>query len=228
MGAFGPGWPRDARCRLRSAVQHCADGRLVAYKNKEWLYFNGDGSPLQPPDGRLVDAACGSVPPYTLKIGDKFGLVDARSNPLTPVHFDAVAWARTGRQECEDRWQVGTHRCSTAAGCSSPGSTTSRAAPISSLHRSTASAASCDRTAPGSSSRNSSAARRRDDDTAFVTASDATGVLRLADQSWVVPPRPGVMCGIGDAIVSASRRQARDPVADRRDLDRHRRRADWH
>ena len=85
---------------------HCADGRLVAYKNKEWLYFNGDGSPLQPPDGRLVDASCGGVPPYTLKIGDKLGLVDARSNPLTPVHFDAVAWAGPGAKnvKIDGKW----------------------------------------------------------------------------------------------------------------------------
>src|SRR5262249_44210497 len=74
-------------------VDHCADGRLIAYKNKEWLYFKEDGSPLQPPHGRLIGASCGSVPPHILKIGVKFGLVDARSSPITPVHFDAMAWA---------------------------------------------------------------------------------------------------------------------------------------
>jgi hypothetical protein len=72
-------------------MQKC-DGRLIAYKNKEWFYFKADGSPLQPPDGRLIDAACGSKPPYTLKIGDKFELVDANSVPLTPVQFDAITW----------------------------------------------------------------------------------------------------------------------------------------
>jgi hypothetical protein len=78
-------------------IQHCADGRLDAYRNKEWLYFKGDGTPLQPPDGRLIDAACfGGVPPFTLKIGDKFGLVDAQSSPITPVQFDAVASAGPG------------------------------------------------------------------------------------------------------------------------------------
>ena len=44
------------------AIQYCADGRLDAYKNKEWFYFKADGSPLQPPDGRLVNASCGGVP----------------------------------------------------------------------------------------------------------------------------------------------------------------------
>jgi hypothetical protein len=29
-------------------------------------------------------------------------------------------------------------------------------------------------------------------------------VLRLTDQSWVVAPRPGVMCGIGGAIMAES------------------------
>ena len=42
---------------------------------------------------------------------------------------------------------------------------------------------------------------RDDNETAFVTVAGATGVLRLADQSWVVPPRPGVMCDINNAIV---------------------------
>src|SRR5690348_15597589 len=52
------------------SVNWCEDGRLVAYKNKEWLYFKPDGTPLQPPDGRLIDAACGGKPPYILKTGD--------------------------------------------------------------------------------------------------------------------------------------------------------------
>ena len=59
------------------SIQRCDDGRLIAYKNKVWLYFKADGSPLQPPDGRLMDATCAAKPPYTLKIGNKFGFVDA-------------------------------------------------------------------------------------------------------------------------------------------------------
>jgi hypothetical protein len=46
------------------------------------------------------------------------------------------------------------------------------------------------------------AARRRRDDTAFVSVAGATGVLRLKDQSWAIPPRPGVMCDILNVIVS--------------------------
>jgi hypothetical protein len=44
-------------------IQRCADDRLVALKNNEWLFFKGDGSPLQPPDGRLIGATCNAVPP---------------------------------------------------------------------------------------------------------------------------------------------------------------------
>jgi hypothetical protein len=182
-------------------VQHCADGRLVAYKNKEWLYFNGDGSALQPPDGRLVDAACGSVPPYTLKIGDKFGLVDARSNPITPVHFDAAAWGgpgarnvkidgKWGRIGLDGRWLLEPRFDYLSGGLD-------------------IFVASIDGKRGFMRSDGTwliepkfDGARRRDDDTAFVTVSDATGVLRMTDQSWVVPPRPGVMCDIGNAIVS--------------------------
>jgi hypothetical protein len=46
------------------------------------------------------------------------------------------------------------------------------------------------------------AARRGSTETAFVTVSGATGVLRMTDQSWVIPPRPGVLCDINNAIMS--------------------------
>jgi hypothetical protein len=183
------------------SIRHCADGRLVAYKNKEWLYFKEDGTPLQPPDGRLVDASCGSVPPYTLKIGDKFGLVDAHSSPLTPVHFDAVAWAgpeaknvkidgKWGRIGRDGRWLLEPKFDYLSSGVD-------------------IFVASIDGKRGFLRSDGTwliepkfDAARRRVDDTAFVTVSGATGVLRLTDQSWVVPPRSGVMCDIGNAIMS--------------------------
>ncbi|NOU07773.1 MAG: WG repeat-containing protein, partial [Hyphomicrobiaceae bacterium] len=46
-------------------VTLCDGGRLQAYKNKEWLYYRLDGSPLQPIDGRLLDASCGAAPPFS-------------------------------------------------------------------------------------------------------------------------------------------------------------------
>jgi WG containing repeat len=181
-------------------TDHCADGRLVAYKNKEWLYFKGDGSPLQPPDGRLVDAFCGSVPPYTLKMDDKFGLVDARSDPLTPVHFDAVARAgpgaknvkidgKWGRIGLDGRWLLEPKFDYLSSGVDIF---------VASIDGKRGFMRS-DGTWPIEPKFD--AARRRDDDTAFVTVSGATGVLRLTDQSWVVPLRPGVMCDIGNAIM---------------------------
>jgi hypothetical protein len=163
------------------SIQHCADGRLVA-KNKEWFYFKLDGSPLQPPDGRLVDASCGSTAPYTLKVGDKFGLVDAVSNPLTQVHFDAVARAgpaarnvkidgKWGRIGSDGRWLLEPKFDYLSADVD----------PF---------VASIDGKRGFMRSDGSwlvepkfDAARYQHDGTAFVTVSGATGVLRLNDQS---------------------------------------------
>ncbi len=186
------------------SVIHCGDGRLQAYKNKEWLYFRKDGSPLQPPDGRLLNASCGSVPPYTLKIGDKLGLVDASFSPLTPVHFDAVASAgpgvknvkldgKWGRIRPDGRWLLEPKFDYLSVGVD---------VFVASIDGKRGFMRS-DRTwliEP----KFDAAARRRAEDTAFVTVSGATGVLRLTDQSWIVPPRPGVMCDIDYAIMSRS------------------------
>jgi WG containing repeat len=184
------------------AVHYCTNGRLEAYKNKERFYFKADGSPLQPPDGRLVDASCfGGVSPYILKIGDKFGLVDADSIPLTPLQFDAITWAgpdarnvkidgKWGRIGLDGRWLLEPKfdYLSVGADIFVPSIDGKRG-----FMRS-----------DGSwliEPKFDAAARRRDIDTAFVTLSGATGVLRLADQSWVVPPRRGAMCDINNAIV---------------------------
>jgi hypothetical protein len=183
-------------------IQYCTDGRLAAYKNKERLRFKADGSPLQPPDGRLVDASCyGGAPPYTLKIGDKFGLVDVNSNPLTPVQFDAVTWAgpgvksvkidgKWGRIGPDGRWLLEPKFDYISNGVESF-------------------VASIDGKRGFMRSDGSwliepkfDAARLRGDDTAFVTVSGATSVVRLTDQSWMVPPRPGMMCDIDHAIMS--------------------------
>jgi hypothetical protein len=189
-------------------IQRCADGRLVAYKNKEWLYFKNDGAPLQPQDGRLIDAPCGSVPPYTLKIGDKFGLVDAESRPVTPVHFDAIVWAgrdaknvkldgKWGRIGLDGGWMLEPKFDYLSTGGDIF---------VASIDGKRGFMRS-DGTRSGTTwliEPKFDAARRRDADTAFVTVAGATGVLRLTDQSWVVAPRPGVMCGIGSAIMSES------------------------
>jgi hypothetical protein len=182
-------------------LQHCTDGRLVALKNKEWLYFKADGSPLQPADGRLIDASCGNIPPYILKIGDKFGLVDASFNPVTRIQFDAIVQAgpgvknakldgKWGRIGPDGHWLLEPRFDYLSSGVD-------------------IFVASIDGKRGFMRSDGSwliepkfDAARHRGKDTAFVTASGATGVLRLSDQSWVVAPRPGVMCDINNAIMS--------------------------
>jgi WG repeat protein len=182
-------------------VSHCADGRLEAFKNKGSLSFKADGRPWQPPDGQLVGESCRSVPPYTLKVGDKFGLVDASFNPVTPVRFEAVARAapdvwnvkidgKWGRIAPDGHWLLGPKFDYLSTGVD-------------------VFVASIDGKRGFKRSDGSwliepkfDAARHRGKDTAFVTVSGATGMLRLSDQSWVVPPRPGVMCDINHAIMS--------------------------
>jgi hypothetical protein len=184
-------------------VQRCNDGRLVAYGTKEWLYFKADGSPLQPPDGRLIDATCGGAPPYILKVGDKFGLVDGNSSPVTPIQFEALTPAgpgvknaksdgKWGRIGSDGRWLLEPRFDYLSAGAD-------------------VFVASIDGKRGFMRSDGTwliepkfDAAKRRDKETAFVTVSGATGVLRLEDQSWTVPPRPGVMCDINYAIMSQS------------------------
>ena len=185
------------------SLQRCHDGRLIAYKNKEWLYFKSDGSPLQPPDGRLTDAACGATPPYTLKIGDKFGVVDADLKPIAPVQFDAAVTCGSGARnvKIDGKWgRIGPDgrwllepKFDYIYGC------------LDVL------VASIDGKRGVMRSDGSwliepkfDAARRRNDETAFVTVSGATGVLRLNDQSWAIPPRPGAMCDINYAIMAQS------------------------
>jgi hypothetical protein len=182
-------------------IHYCADsGRLDAYKNKEWLYFKADGRPLQPPDGRLVNAPCGGVL-YTLKIGDKFGLVDADSSPLTPVHFDTVTpvgpdvrnvkidgkWGRIGP---DGRWLLEPRFDYLSGGTDIFVASTDGKRGFMRSDGSWLIEPRFD------------AARLRDNDTAFVTVAGATGVLRLKDQSSVVAQRPGAMCDIGHAIMS--------------------------
>jgi hypothetical protein len=181
-------------------INSCADGRLEAFKNKASLYFKADGSPLQPPDGGVINASCGPAP-YTLKIGDKFGLVDAQLKPVTPVQFDVIVragegvwnvkadskWGRIGR---DGRWLLEPKFDYLSGGVD-------------------IFVASIDGKRGFMRSDGSwlvepkfDAARRRSDDTGFVMLAGATGVLRLQDQSWVVPPHSGVLCDINSAIVS--------------------------
>jgi len=187
-------------------IQHCADGRMVAYKNKEWFSFRANGSPLQPKEARLIDVSCNAVAPLAIKVGDKFGFVDASLDPLTSVQFDAVVgvvpgvknvktdgkWGRIGP---DGRWLLEPKFDYLSDGAD-------------------LFVASIDGKRGFMRSDGTwliepkfDASRLRGDGTAFVTVSDATGVLRLADQSWAVSPRPGVMCDVNNAIVSQTDRE---------------------
>jgi hypothetical protein len=186
------------------SIQRCDDGRLEAFKNKESLYFKADGSPLQPPDGRLVNFTCGSQPPYILKNGDTFELVDAALHPVIPARFDNVIWVshdarnvklagKWGRIGLDGHWLIEPKfdYLSTDQGVVVASVDGKRG-----FMR------------PDGSwliePEFDSAARRRDADTAFVAKAGATGVLKLSDRSWIIPPRLGVMCdinGINGGIV---------------------------
>ncbi|MBR1124025.1 WG repeat-containing protein [Bradyrhizobium lablabi] len=182
-------------------VWRCGDDRLRAYRNKDLLYFKADGSPLQPPDGRLLNFACSDAPLYTLKIGDKYGLLDSNLRPLTPVHFDAMVWAgqnarnakidgKWGRIGPDGRWLL-EPRFDHLSSDTDPfvasidGKRGFVRADGSWLIEPKFDAAIIGR-----------------DGKAFVTIAGTTGVVRLADQSWIVQPRRGVMCDIGGGLIS--------------------------
>ena len=53
-------------------------------------------SVLKLPNGAVVDGFCGSTPPFTLRVGDKFGLINADGSAVTALHFDAIVGAGPG------------------------------------------------------------------------------------------------------------------------------------
>jgi len=201
-GLLNPNGDVLLAAEFEEPVYRCDDGILAGYKNREVLYFQKDGSPMQPPDGRLVAHTCLGQPPYILKIGNKVGLIDARGQPLTPVQFDAIErlvhgisnvkidgkWGRIGP---DGRWLLEPKFDRLSSGlelfvASIDGKRGFMRADGSWLIEPKFDAANI----------------RRDGETAFVTISGATGLLRLTDQSWVIPPRPGVMCDIKYAVMA--------------------------
>lgn len=181
-------------------VGYCLEQRLDASKDSEWYLFNPDGTPLLPPGGRLLDGPCGGPRRLTLKLGDKFALFDEVDlKPITPW-FDAMIPAglniknvkvdgKWGRIGSDGQWLIEPKYDVLSGG------TPLLVAGIDGkrgILRSDGTWLIEPRF---------DAARLRDSDTAFVTVSGATGLLRLADQSWIVAPRPGTMCQIGSALM---------------------------
>jgi hypothetical protein len=184
-------------------VQRCADGHLIVLKDRQWLYFMSDGSPLQPPNGRILGDGCGSLAPYVVKAGDKFGLIDGDGKEIIPPSFDALisatreSWnakldGKWGRIGLDGHWLVEPK--------------------FDDLSRSNSIIVAAMDAKRGFLRADGSwlieprfdAARPRDSETAFVTMDGQTGVIRVKDQSWAVAPRPGVMCDIPYGILSQS------------------------
>jgi WG containing repeat len=192
-------------------VEHCDHGTLVASKNQGWLRFKWDGSPLQPPNGRFVDGTCWS--PFTLKIGDKFGLVAADGSPMTPIHFDAVARAgyarnvklggRWGRVAGDGRWLIEPKFDYLSADEGLLVAAVDGKRGFLNLDGSWLIEPKFD-SARLMEGRISRLHRRPDPDSAFVTISGATGLLRLKGEAWAIPPRPGVMCNLVSTNDSAT------------------------
>ena len=182
-------------------VQRCADGHLVAFRGTEWHYFRGDGSPLQPAVGRILDANCGSPAPYVVQAGDKFGLADGDGKEIVPPAFDALISVSRGiwNAKLAGKW-----------GRIGPDGQWLFAPKFDDLSRSNPIIVAAMDAKRGFLKVDGSwlieprfdAARLRDSATAFVTTDGTTGVIRVKDQSWAVAPRPGVMCDIPYGILS--------------------------
>jgi WG containing repeat len=190
-------------------IEPCAHGTLVASKSKEWLRFRWNGSPLQPPDGRFVEGACWS--PFTLKIGDRIGLVAADGTPVTPVQFDAIVRVGGGASNVKLRGRWGRIATSDGSWLIEPRFdylSADEGLLVAAVHGkrgfrrldgSWLIEPSFDAARLIERPFNPRLLGRPEPDTAFVTISGATGLLRLKDQSWIIPPRPGVMCHIRDS-----------------------------
>ncbi|CCE01360.1 WG repeat-containing protein [Bradyrhizobium sp. STM 3809] len=185
------------------AIQRCLDGHLIAFKDKEWSHYRADGSPLQPSAGRIVDGGCRPSPVYVAKVGDKVGLVDADARELAPAVYDALLpvgqnlWnakrdGKWGRIATDGHWVIEPKFLYL-----------SRDAPfavaIVASQRGIVKPDGSWLIAP-----RFEAARLRDADTAFVATAGATGIIRLKDGSWAVPPRSGEMCDINYGLLSKS------------------------
>jgi hypothetical protein len=194
-------------------VSICADGRRIARKSGQELNFKADGSRLDPPNGRLHSYSCLDHQAYQLQIGDKVGLVAADgTTPLTPVHFDALAPVDGPFPDESGLWNA---KVSGKWGRIALGGGWVIEPKFDYLSRQRDLVVAAIDGKRGFMRADGTwlvepkfdAARLRDAETAFVTISGATGLLRLKDESWVIPPRPGTMCDVSPGILSRSDRR---------------------
>lgn len=184
-------------------VQRCADGHLAALKDRQWLYFRSDGSPLQPPSGQIVGSGCSSTAPYIVKAGDRFGLVRGDGKEILPPALDALIAVTNGvwNAKRNGKW-----------GRIGPDGHWLFEPKFDELSRGTPILVAAMNTKRGLLKADGSwlieprfdAVRLLDSETALVATDGASGVIRVQDQSWVVRPRPGTMCAIPYGILSQS------------------------
>ncbi|WP_312016711.1 WG repeat-containing protein [Bradyrhizobium sp. BR 10261] len=185
-------------------VQRCADGHLVIVKGSQWLYFKSDGIPLQPPqDGQILGSGCASPPPYVVKAGEKYGLMDGDGKQITPLEFDALVavtseiWnakrdGKWGRIGLDGHWLIEPKFENLSRGNPVIIATKNAKRGFLKADESWLIEPRFD------------AARLLDSETAFVTTDGATGVISLRDQTWIVAPRRATMCEIPYAVLSQS------------------------
>jgi hypothetical protein len=145
-----------------------------------------------------------------LKVGDKIGLVAADGTAVTPVHFDAIArvgagaWnvklgSRWGRIATSDgRWLIRARYDYLSADEGLLVAAVDGKRGFLSFDGSWLIEPRFDAARLIERPFDPRLLGRPEPDSAFVTISGATGLLRLKDQSWTIPPRPGVMCHIPD------------------------------
>jgi hypothetical protein len=72
----------------------CPDGRVLGLIDRKPRFFTQDGKPIELVEGSLALASCDA--PHAVKVGEKFGYVDAAMRPVTPAKFESVGWFRDG------------------------------------------------------------------------------------------------------------------------------------
>jgi hypothetical protein len=182
-------------------IQRCADGHFVALREGEQLYFRSDGSPLLHPNGGILSAGCGSLSPYIMKAGDKFGLMDGDGRVIAPPAFEAL------NAVTKDVWNA---KLNGKWGRIGPDGHWLFEAKFDDLSRGNSVIVATMNGKRGFLKADGSwlieprfdTVRPLDSESAIVATDGTTGLIRVKDQSWTIAPRPGAMCEIPYGILS--------------------------